>query len=295
MKSIILNRIRYKVDPLWLGLLYVIVKVFFGKKTANTYKLKLNINLLKSKYLRKSHWDFNGVLLPLIEEKMSYNLYSVYLDTLFVYCNYNENYSSELYDKLESVLPEGPYSYIEGKFKVTVESGDVVIDAGAWIGDFSAYASRKGATVYAFEPAIENQFYLQKTKELGSHISIIPMGIGEKSEISFIEKANHDSVAYKVVNSSDGNDKVSIISLDDFVLNNGVKKLNFIKADIEGAERYLLLGATYVLKTFAPKLAICTYHFPDDPEILSSIILKANPDYTIIQKSKKLYATVLSK
>lgn len=295
MKSIILNRIIYKVDPLWLGLLYIIIKVFFGKRTANTYKLKLNIDLLKSKYLRKSHWDFNGVLLPLVEEKMSSNLYSVYLDTLFVYCVYNENYSSELYDKLESVLPEGPYSYIEDKFKVTVESGDVVIDAGAWIGDFSAYASLKGATVYAFEPAIENQLYLQKTKKLGSHISIIPMGLGEKSEISFIEKANHDSVAFKIVNSSDGNDKVSITSLDDFVLNNGVNKLDFIKADIEGAERYLLLGATHVLKTFAPKLAICTYHYPDDPEILSAIILNANPNYTIIQKSKKLYASVLSK
>lgn len=44
---------------------------------------------------------------------------------------------------------EGPYE-IPGKFELT--KGDVVIDAGANIGLFSAVAAVKGCSVYSFEP-----------------------------------------------------------------------------------------------------------------------------------------------
>jgi hypothetical protein len=45
-----------------------------------------------------------------------------------------------------------------------------------------------------------------------------------------------------------------------------------------------------VLKDFAPKLSICTYHLPDDPKIIRELILDANPKYIIEEKFKKMYA-----
>jgi hypothetical protein len=54
----------------------------------------------------------------------------------------------------------------------------------------------------------------------------------------------------------------------------------------------MLMGAKYVLKTFAPILSICTYHNPEDPVILANIIREANPNYKIIQRKMKLYAYV---
>lgn len=87
-------------------------------------------------------------------------------------------------------------------------------------------------------------------------------------------------------------EKIEITTIDTFVLDNNLTKVDFIKADIEGAEREMLEGAKLTLKKYAPKLAICTYHRPDDPEVLEKIILDANPKYKIVHIEKKLFAQV---
>jgi len=52
----------------------------------------------------------------------------------------------------------------------------------------------------------------------------------------------------------------------------------------------MLMGAKRVLREFAPKISICTYHLPDDPEVLRKLILEANPQYVIEERWKKMYA-----
>lgn len=90
-------------------------------------------------------------------------------------------------------------------------------------------------------------------------------------------------------------EKISVTTIDKFVEENKLERVDFIKADIEGSERDMLRGATSVLKTFAPKLAICTYHLPDDPEVLEKIIREANPAYTVVQMRHRLFAAVINK
>jgi FkbM family methyltransferase len=83
-----------------------------------------------------------------------------------------------------------------------------------------------------------------------------------------------------------------LITLDSFVERHDIKRVDFIKADIEGAERNMLRGAQRILREFAPKLSICTYHLPDDPEVIREIIMKANPKYKIVEKFSKMYAYI---
>lgn len=54
-------------------------------------------------------------------------------------------------------------------------------------------------------------------------------------------------------------------------------------------DREALEGAARTLATWKPRLALCTYHLPDDPEVLR-LILEAAPGYQITQTRKKLYA-----
>ena len=52
------------------------------------------------------------------------------------------------------------------------------------------------------------------------------------------------------------------------------------------------MGATNVMRKFAPKIAVRTYHLPDDSKVLRDIIRKANPKYTIFEKYKTMYAYI---
>jgi len=215
------------------------------------------------------------------------------MDTLFVYCIHNDNYDYTLIDQLDFLLPEGTYGYKNMDIDVTVKENDVVIDAGAWIGDFSAYASKKGAKVIAFEPSTENLEYLRKTQELNPNIQIVEKRLSDYSGVFSMTENNSSSNMISSIELDSAN-KIEVTTIDEFVVENSINRIDFIKSDIEGFERKMLAGAKETLKRYGPKLAICTYHFPDDPEVLAKIILDANPNYIIVQKSKKLYAMVSS-
>lgn len=256
--------------------------------------------LFNEKFLKNDRYDFKGVFLPKVENV--YLLRTVYDDVLKIYTEYDDNYDYKFVDELEKTLPEGEGSYCytgpNGE-SILVNKGDVVIDAGAWIGDFSAYASKKGAHAYAFEASSANVKELQKTVEYnkgnGGSITIVPLGLGDtKGTLEFYENEERDNTGGNSfgITSGNGTTTAEMTTLDAWVKENNISKVDFIKADIEGYERNLLRGAQEVLRTLKPTLSICTYHLPDDPEVLENIILTANPEYTVIQRKMKLFAYV---
>lgn len=54
------------------------------------------------------------------------------------------------------------------------------------------------------------------------------------------------------------------IAIDDFVKENAIARVDFLKLDIEGSELFALKGAVETIKRDRPKLAICVYHSPAD-------------------------------
>jgi FkbM family methyltransferase len=239
---------------------------------------------------KNSFYDFDGMRIPLLDSNTEKALEIVFEETILPYVFLGNHFYDAWHDKTRRVF----YGLERPDFKVLVEPGDVVIDAGSWIGEFAAYSSRREATVYAFEPTPQIFRLLCETAALNPNINPVNSGLGGEKErlpLFYSEDAN-DSTGNSFTNSGgrDGFAEIEITTLDDFVTENNIGKVDFIKADIEGFERNMLRGAAYVLSHFAPKLAICTYHLDDDPEVLEEIILHANPNYRVVHKPKILFA-----
>ena len=233
-------------------------------------------------------FDFGGVLLPkmnhnnerviFVKELLDFFIYSLDEDTTFC----------------DAVSCEGPYELNE----VRIEKGDIVVDCGANVGVFSAMASQREAHVFAFEPnpKVVSE-YLSITAEYNKNIKICEYALSAREEILAFSQTVDNFAGGQIDFSSKHRNgevcsNVKAITLDSFVMNNSIEKVDFIKADIEGAERHLLIGAREVIKNYAPKIAICTYHLPDDPKVLRELILDANPSYTIYEQFMKMYAHV---
>lgn len=84
-----------------------------------------------------------------------------------------------------------------------------------------------------------------------------------------------------------GGINIETIPIDEFVKEENLKRVDFIKMDIEGSEEKALLGAKETLRKFKPKLAICIYHKPKDFYELPLLIKEINPEYKIRIKNKK--------
>lgn len=187
---------------------------------------------------------------------------------------------------------EDPYE----KGEVELKKGDWVIDAGANIGMFSLFASKKvgdKGKVFSFEPVPETQKLLKRNIELNGikNIEVIPFALGEKKgELNFSIFPESLECSSGFFDNEGSREKVSQITLDEFVEENKIPKIDFIKSDVEGMERNLLMGAKNTIKKFKPKLAICIYHRPDDPELLEKMIKDFVPEYKIIKGEKKIFA-----
>lgn len=194
---------------------------------------------------------------------------------------------------------EGAYEWGE----VTVEKDDIVLDLGANIGMFSCVAAAKGKTVYAFEPTPDTRKLLEMQTRLNDNLICEEFAISNQvgTCLFAINSMTTDDVntggntmMSERISYKEGISQIEVktITIDEFVKVNKLDSVDFIKADIEGAERYMLEGAQKTLAEFAPKLSLCTYHLPDDPKVLEELILKYNPNYIIKQGEKKLWAYV---
>jgi FkbM family methyltransferase len=166
---------------------------------------------------------------------------------------------------------------------VSVHAGDIVIDVGAHLGTFTRLALQQGARqVIAVEPDPVNAACLGRT--FASEI--------EEGRVRLVEAAawhSPGSLQFEVGDStqtghvagvkSTGTVTVRALTLDAIADELKLARVDFIKMDIEGAERHALAGARRLLAAHRPKLAICIYHAADDPEVVPRVVLDANSTY----------------
>jgi FkbM family methyltransferase len=148
-----------------------------------------------------------------------------------------------------------------------VKKDDVVIDAGANVGVLSLYFSKKvgdSGSVFSFEPDRYN------ITEINNNIELNPgtqKNIKIQNQLLWNTNTLVDFQESGTVGSSavwfSGNENIvkkQAVTIDSWVNDSKIERLDYIKMDIEGAEIEALEGCIETIKKYQPKFAIASYH-----------------------------------
>jgi FkbM family methyltransferase len=166
---------------------------------------------------------------------------------------------------------------------VTIHDSDVVIDVGAHLGTFTRVALQRGARqVVAVEPHPVNTACHERTfasEILAGRVRLMKAAAWHTPGSLTFDLGGASQVGHVV--SAPGARAVAVraVTLDQVADELRLDRVDFIKMDIEGAERHALAGARRLLAAYKPRLAICIYHAPDDPDAVPRAVHAGNESY----------------
>jgi len=162
---------------------------------------------------------------------------------------------------IERLMWAGAYERdLVALFKRVLAPGMVALDVGANIGYFSVLAAGlvgETGLVHAFEPAPACFSQLKRNLAAFPWADASPFAVADAPGIArfhFSEKPSQTGWGSLLSEESAAMQEtdVPVITLDRWVAEQGIRRLDFIKMDVEGAEVRALRGATEVLRRFRP-------------------------------------------
>src|ERR1035437_3220512 len=156
-----------------------------------------------------------------------------------------------------------------------IKPGSIVLDCGANIGTFTRRALNRGAAkVVAIEINPESGESLRRTfaKEIREgRVIVYAKGVWDK-ETELELRA--DSVVLPRAGSPR---RLPVTTIDHIVSELQLPSVDFIKMDIEGAEKNALRGAQATLAKYSPTMAISAEHLLDDMERIPALVSELVP------------------
>ena len=191
-------------------------------------------------------------------------------------------------DGLAYLLAE--HSWFEAQVKdAKVRPGEIVLDCGAHVGVFTHHALKNGAAkVVAIEPDPTNLECLRRNfkDEIASgRVIVFPQGVWSHPDtLTFFlgdTPAVNSVVAAPQQGFSGETTQIEVTTVDLIIQTLNLERVDYIKMDIEGAEREALRGAMNTLRQYRPRLFLDSYHRRDDMDVLPGIIRQAYADYSL--------------
>ncbi len=168
-----------------------------------------------------------------------------------------------------------------------VRPGDIVLDCGANIGVFTRKAlSRGAAMVVAIEPAPQTLNALRRNFEAeirAGRVIVYPKGVWDReSEMDLTLNETNQGGNSVVVEPERAARKIRVplTTIDHIVAELGLPRVDFIKMDIEGAEKPALVGGRDTIRRFRPRMSISTEHLPDDTTAIPALLNQIETRYT---------------
>jgi FkbM family methyltransferase len=176
------------------------------------------------------------------------------------------------------------YNQYEHKsFKI--KKGDVIIDAGAFNGDTAVLFCHKtdnDCFVHSFElldESIKLFNYNTKLNGIEKYVKLNKVALSDKSNETVNIKRVQTEGGTSIFGNEDAEENIQTLTLDDYVVQNNMNKLDLIKMDIEGAEIHALKGAKNTIEHFKPRLALCLYHKWEDVLTIPRFLDSLNVEY----------------
>ena len=178
---------------------------------------------------------------------------------------------------------------IYGTGERRVRKGDVVLDCGANVGTFTREALNAGAKlVVAIEPSERNVEALRRSfaAEIAQgKVIVYPKGVWHREEeLKFFVYGNSALDSFVMPERVEEKAKprevrLPVTSIDLIVAELKLERIDFIKMDVEGAERNAMEGAQGTLAQFHPRMSIALENLPDDQYVVPPLVLKAWAGY----------------
>ncbi len=154
--------------------------------------------------------------------------------------------------------------------KKLIKPDSVILDVGAHIGTWSLLFAKMAPAgrVYAFEPSgmFERLKYNVEINPQLSTIHLLNLALGAvPGEVALAEKPgplmekrlNYGNIQLDLQSTGQGKEnRVRVVALDAWVVSENIRKLDWIKMDVEGMEFLALEGGLKSLEEFQPNLMI---------------------------------------
>ncbi len=151
-----------------------------------------------------------------------------------------------------------------------VKKKDTVIDIGCWIGSLSLYLAANGAKVYAIEPdPVAYAGFLENIRlnpTLETSIFAFDIAISPKTNpVTLHARQTYGGSSSSILNRTLDKQhacEVKGVSFSDFIEQNKLQQVDFIKMDIEGGEFEVLPSMDEALKQLNFPTMIVEFHYP---------------------------------
>ncbi len=174
-------------------------------------------------------------------------------------------------------------------FKQHIKKGMTVIDVGANFGYYSRLAAKrvgKTGRIYAFEADAENFAYLVKNTKKFPNITPLNMAVTDHTgTVEFFHLTGSSSSGVHSTLPAEGAERreVAGISLDDFVAQERIARVDMLKIDVEGAEPQVFAGMQTVL---TQKPQVVFEYTPETSQALLAELQKQHAIYVITPEGK---------